>query len=388
MIDFDRILVKTFKGLEEPLKQELSGIGAQNITILNRAVELDGDEETLYRILIYSRLALRVLLPVKQAKIENEDELYEFGRSVNWHEFISLKKTFAIDCVTFHEKMNHNIYLSQRFKDAVVDQYRDTFGLRPDVNPKDPDVLLNLHLDASGQVTVSLDASGKSLNRRGYRISGGEAPLNEVLAAGIIDLSGWDPDTPFVDPMCGSGTLLIEAAFKAKNKAPGLIHDGFGIFNWPYFRKGLWKKIHNEAFHKVRTDIDWIYGCDISKKAVSIASQNIKNARLARNINIKNTPIDRFHYPEPPASIVTNLPYGKRVSDQKTLQKLYEELPGLLKYKAPGYNVSLFTADPNMKKNLKFKEDYSVPLMNGNILSELVRYTMRSPRKKVATGNK
>ncbi len=387
MIEYDRILVKTFKGLEEPLNKELSGIGAQNITNLNRAVECDGDEELLYRILMYSRLALRVLLPVKQGKIANEDELYDFGRSVNWHEYISLKKTFAIDCVTFHDKMNHNIYLSQRFKDAIVDQYRDTFGLRPDVNPKDPDVLLNLHLDASGQVTVSLDASGKSLNRRGYRISGGEAPLNEVLAAGIIDLSGWDPETPFVDPMCGSGTLLIEAAIKAKNKAPGLIHDGFGIFNWPYFRKALWKKIHNEAFNKVRTDVDWIYGCDISKKAVAIASQNIKKVRFAKNISIKNSPMNRFHYPEPPASIVTNPPYGKRVSDQNYLQKLYDELPGLLKYKTPGYKVSLFTADPDMKKNLKLKEEFSVPLMNGNIPSELVQYSIRSSRKKMAAGS-
>ena len=382
MVDIDRILIKTFKGLEEPLKKELTSIGADDISVLNRAVEFPGSEELLYRTLMYSRLALRVLLPVKTGVVDNEDELYELVRTIDWQQFISLKKTFAVECVTFHEKMNHNIYLSQKLKDAVVDQYRDTFGMRPDVNPKDPDILIHLHVDPTGSVTISLDAAGKSLNKRGYRVSGGEAPVNEVLAAGIIDLSGWDPETPFVDPMCGSGTLLIEAAYKAKNKAPGLLHDKLGIFNWPFFRKGLWKKIHDEAFFKVRTDVDWIHGCDISRKAVSVASQNIKKARLSKNIKLKNSAIDRFFYPEPPASIVTNPPYGMRLSEKKEVDKLYEMLPGLLKYKAPGYNVALFSADPEIKKKLALKEEATTALMNGNIPAELIRYSIRDHRKK------
>ncbi len=381
MIPQNRILVKTFKGLEEPLEKELQSIGAQNITQLNRAIEFEGDEDLLMRTLMYSRLALRVLLPITSQKIENEDELYDFGRTLDWHELISLKKTFAIDCVTFHEKLNHNIYLSQRLKDAIVDQYRDKFGMRPDVSPKDPDILLNLHIGSEGEATISLDASGKSLNRRGYRVSGGDAPLNEVLAAGIIDLSEWNPETPFVDPMCGSGTLLIEAAYKAKNKAPGLIHEEFGLFRWPYFRQALWKRIRDEAFHKVRTDVDWIFGADISKKALAIASKNIKKARLSRNIKIKPSSYDRFHYPEAPASLVTNPPYGERLSDQQELNKLYTDLPGILKYKAPGYNVVLFSADKQLKKRIKLKEEAIIPLMNGSIPSELVRYSIRDHRK-------
>lgn len=385
MISNNRILVKTFKGLEVPLKNELREIGAQDITLINRAVEFQGDEELLMRVLMYSRLALRVLMPISVQTIQDEDELYEFGRSINWQELISFKKTFAIDCVTFHEKLNHNIYLSQRLKDAIVDQYRDQFGIRPDVNPKDPDILLNLHIGADGETTISLDASGKSLNRRGYRVSGGDAPMNEVLAAGIIELSDWDPETPFVDPMCGSGTLLIEAAYKAKNKAPGLIHEEFGLFRWPYFRQGLWKRIKDEAFHKVRTDVDWIFGADISKNAVAIASKNIKKARLSRNIKLKQSSYDRFHYPEAPASLVTNPPYGQRISDQKELNELYANLPGLLKYKAPGYNVVLFSADKQMKKQIKLKEEKIISLMNGNIPSELVQFSIRDHRKSKQT---
>lgn len=386
MTQIDRILVKTFKGLETPLEAELQSIGAQDITHLNRAVEFPGEEELLLRVLMYSRLALRVLIPVSTRTISNEDELYEFGRSINWHELISLKKTFAIDCITFHEQMNHNIYLSQRLKDAIADQYRETFGIRPDVDPQEPDILINLHVNPSGDTTISLDASGKSLNRRGYRVSGGEAPLNEVLAAGIIDLSGWDPETSFVDPMCGSGTLLIEAALKAKNKAPGLLHEDLGIFRWPFFRQGLWKHIRDEAFHKVRTDVDWIHGTDISKKAAGIAKKNIKTARLSRNIQLKSGPYDRFHYPEAPASLVTNLPFGKRIADQKYLDELYSKLPRVLKYKTPGYNVALFTSDKDIKKRIKLKEDQVFPLMNGSIPCELLRYTIRDHRKKEVSG--
>ena len=384
MIDFDRIVVKTFKGLEEPLIRELTAIGAEKPSALKRAVECTGDEELLYRILMYSRLALRVLLPVKEADVEDEDQLYEFGRSIDWQEILSMHKTFAVDTVSFHEQLNHQIYLSQRLKDAVVDQFRDKYGMRPNVNPQEPDLLINLHLAPSGRATISLDASGKSLNRRGYRVSGGDAPLNEVLAAGIIDLSGWDPETPFVDPMCGSGTLLIEAALKAKNKAPGFFHKDLGIFHWPYFRNGLWKKIHDEAFHRVRTDVNWIYGNDISRKAVAIASKNIKQARLVRNIKLQLGPMDRFHYPPGPATIVTNPPYGERMSQHKELNELYKQLPGMLKHKAAGYNVALFTADKEMKKRVKLKEEELTQLMNGSIPSELVRYSIRDHRRKEA----
>ncbi|MEX0780079.1 MAG: THUMP domain-containing protein [Balneolales bacterium] len=371
-----KLFAKTLQGLEPLLKEELEQFGGKNIVVQTRGLEFEGDEEALYRILINSTLALRVLLPIASTKIENEDELYDFVKTVDWHDHIGLKNTFAFDSVTFHEEMNHNVYLAQKSKDAIVDQYRETFEVRPNVDPKDPDVLINLHISREGECHLALDASGRSLNQRGYRVSGGDAPLNEVLAAGLIKLSGWDPETPFVDPMCGSGTLIIEAAFMAKNKPPGLVNEKFGLQKWAWFRKGLWTMLMDEAKSRLRKDIDWIEGSDISPKQVDVAKQNLRKARLTKNVRVRLKPFDNIWIPEKKGTIIINLPYGERIGEKEKLAGLYPQIAKKLKFKARGYKVCFFTGDPEFKNLISLTPDKITPMMNGTIPCEFLEYTI------------
>ncbi|MEX2402601.1 MAG: THUMP domain-containing protein, partial [Balneolales bacterium] len=371
-----KLFAKTLQGIEPQLKEELERFGGKNIVIQNRGLEFEGDEEALYRILINSTLALRVLLPLASAKIENEQELYDFVRTINWHDHIGLKNTFAFDSVTFHEEMNHNVYLAQKSKDAIVDQYRETFEIRPNVDPKNPDVLINLHISREGECHLALDASGRSLNQRGYRMSGGDAPLNEVLAAGLIKLSGWDPETPFVDPMCGSGTLIIEAAFMAKNKPPGLVNDKFGIQKWSWFRKGLWTMMIDEAKARLRKDVNWIEGSDINPKQIDVAKQNVRKARLTKNVRVRLKPFENVWIPEKKGTIIINLPYGERIGEKEKLAELYPQIAKKLKFKARGYKVCFFTGDPEFKNLISLTPDKITPMMNGTIPCEFIEYSI------------
>lgn len=385
-----KLFAKTLQGLEELLKEELEAFGGKNILLRKRGIEFEGDEEALYRILINSTLALRILMPVASAKIGNEEELYDFVRTVNWHDYIGLKKTFAFDSVTFHETMNHNVFLAQKSKDAIVDQYRDTFGIRPDVDPKNPDVLINLHISAEGECHLALDASGRSLNQRGYRVSGGDAPLNEVLAAGLIKLSGWNPETPFIDPMCGSGTLLIEAALMAKNKPPGLVNEHFGLQKWSWFRKGLWTMMIDETKSRLRKDVNWIEGSDINPRQIDVAKQNIRKARLTKNIRVRVKPFDAVWIPEKKGTIIINLPYGERLGEKEKLAKLYPELAKKLKFKARGYKVCIFTGDPEFKNLVSLTPEKITPLINGTIPCEFIEYRIREddgpPKERRSSG--
>lgn len=361
-------------GLEQVLNEELLEIGVKNTELQNRGVSFSADEGTLYRVLMHTRTALRVLIPIGTGNVNNEQELYDFIRTINWHDYLSLKHTFAIDCLSFHPVMNHNIFLSQKSKDAIVDQFRDKYDLRPDVNPKEPDILVNIHIDSNGLVTVSLDASGMSLNQRGYRVASGPAPLNEVLAAGIIRMTGWNTETPFIDPMCGTGTFLIEAALMAKKKAPGLLHNRFGILRWPGFRQLLWKEVQKEAREMTRKDIDWIYGSDINDRAIDSTIKNLKRARLTQNVKVRVGRVDQIYVPEGNGLILMNPPYGERIGDMTNLHALYPRIGDMLKKYATGYKAAIFTGDPKFKKLMGLKTKKRTPLINGKIECELLEY--------------
>lgn len=378
LLQQQHFFAKTFAGLESLLEQEIQELGGRDVQPHTRGVSFTADEESLYRVLFHTRLALRVLLPVASGQVDDQQQLYEFVRSVEWHDYLTLKTSFAFDCVTMHRELNHQVYLSQLSKDALVDQFREKYGVRPDVDPDRPDILINLHVARDGTCNLSLDASGDSLNQRGYRESGGEAPLNEVLAAALIRMSGWDPETPFVDPMCGSGTLLIEAALIAKNKAPALLErsQGYGIQRWPFFRKALWNRIRGEAIEKVRKDVDWIQGCDANPEAVSLARKNINKARLNRNISVSSRPFEKMWIPSGPGTILVNPPYGKRVGEKKQLEQLYPQLPGLLKKKARGYTVCFITADPELRKHMPMKPEKTVAVMNGPLECAFLKYSI------------
>lgn len=372
-----QFFAKSLPGFEQLLADEIMEIGATNTTIKNRGVYFNTDEGGMYNVLANTRLALRILVPVVEGDISNEDELYQLVQSVDWHDHLSMKHTFAIDTVTFHREMNHNIFLSQKTKDAIADQFTEKYGVRPDVNPKNPDIQVHLHINQNGFASISLDASGHSLNQRGYRTAGGRAPLNEVLAAGLIKMTGWDPDTHFIDPMCGSGTLLIEAALMAKRKAPALLDQEFGIQKWPYFREGLWKHVMDEANSKVRRDVDWIEGGDSDKFAYELARKNIRQARLSHNISLKNRELERVFIPEGSGVILTNPPYGNRLGERQKLIPLYKSLGNTMKRKGRGYTFGVITADPDFKDHIPLKPEKIEHVMNGPIECEFITFAIK-----------
>lgn len=365
---------KTMPGLEQVLVDELRALGAQTTTLANRGVSFSGTDELLYRVLLHIRTALRILKPLAEKSVNNEQELYDFVSSVDWLQQMSVKNTFAIDCLSFHPTMNHNIFLSQKSKDAIVDQFRSKFGVRPSVDPKSPDVLINIHIAPDGKTVISLDASGKSLNQRGYRVATGPAPLNEVLAAGLIKMTGWKPETTFIDPMCGTGTFLIEAALMAKNKAPGLLHDDYGIQKWPTFRSTLWKALQDEAREMVRKDVDWIFGSDFNDRAIDSTIKNLKKARLTKNVKVRVGNVERIYIPEGPGLIIMNPPYGERIGDSNTLKELYPRIGNMLKRNATGYKVAILTGDKDFRKLFGLKHNARTQVLNGRIECDFLQY--------------
>lgn len=367
---------KTLPGLEGVLLEELTRLGATEARAGNRGVSFAAEDEALYRILIHTRLALRVLVPLTQGHVTSEQEIYDLARSVTWHEHMRRTNTFAIETVTLHPEINHSAFLNMKTKDAVADAFRERFGERPSVNVDKPDVLIHLHLGADGEASLYLDASGRSLNQRGYRTNAWKAPLNEVLAAGVIVLSGWDPDTPFFDPMCGSGTLLIEAALMAKRKAPGLVNGDFGVTRWPAFRKALWQGLMMEARTQVRRDVDWIHGGDIDPGAVKATIANLKAASLARNVHVKVASVEKSWVPEGKGMILCNPPYGDRLGDREDARALVPLIQQMMKTKAAGYKVGFLTGDPKFKKLIGLREDKAFELKNGPLDVELLMYTV------------
>lgn len=361
-------------GLEQVLLDELQSMGAENTILANRGVSFSGTDDLLYRILLHVRTALRILKPLAEQTVHNEQELYDFVSTVDWLQQMSVKNTFAIDCLSFHPTMNHNIFLSQKSKDAIVDQFRKKFGIRPSVDPKTPDVLINIHISPDGKTVISLDASGKSLNQRGYRVATGPAPLNEVLAAGLIKMTGWNPETTFIDPMCGTGTFLIEAALMAKNKAPGLLHDDYGIQKWPTFRSTLWKSLQDEARDMVRKDVDWIFGSDFNDRAIDSTIKNLKKARLTKNVKVRVGNVERIYIPEGTGLIIMNPPYGERIGDSDSLKELYPRIGNMLKRNAKGYKAAILTGDPEFRKLIGLKYNARTQVLNGRIECDFLQY--------------
>lgn len=376
------LFVKTLMGLEEALSDELAGLGARDLKIGKRGVSCVADEETLYSILISSRVAIRVLVHLAEANISTEQDLYDWVRTLPWQDYLSLKHTFAVDVVSFHPQMNHTVFLAQKTKDAIVDTFRDIYGERPNVNPKDSDLRINLHISNNGDAHIALDASGRSMNQRGYREKAGKAVINEVLAAGLISLSKWDPETPFIDLMCGSGTFVIEAAMIAKNRAPALLNDNFGLKRWPFFRETLWQRLMREAARAERRDVDWIFGSDIDAGMIRMAGQNIQKARLSRNITLVNKSFEKIWIPEGGGVIISNPPYGEHIGNSEYLKKMYEELGRVLRYKAIGYKAWFITPDPEFKKSVPMKPGKIYNVLNGTIPCEYISYSIGPKKKK------
>lgn len=369
-----KLLAKTFHGLENVLAKELAGIGATNITPQRRAVAFEGDKEVLYKANLHLRTALRILVPIYNFKADTEIELYNKIHSYDWSQHMSNKQTFAIDSVAFGDIFNHSKFLSLKAKDAIVDQFREKTGDRPSVDAENPDISINIHV-SENKFTVSLDSSGESLHRRGYRDSRHKAPLNEALAAGMILLAEWSKETPLYDPMCGSGTIVMEAAMIACNIPPAWHRKHFCFMAWKDFDKDLWKSIRDEAEKKIEHPRTYIAGNDIDMKAVDMAKLASLEFRLNREISITKGAFEEQDPPFRRGIIITNPPYGERLK-KTDIFAFYKKIGSTLKHKYAGYDVWVISSNEDAIYRIGLKTSEKHILYNGPLECQYLKYEL------------
>lgn len=384
------MVAKTFAGLENVLAGEIRALGALNVQTGKRMVSFEGSLETLYKANLYCRTALRILKPFYKFNAKTPEELYEKAKAFDWSSLMTLDKTFAIDTTAYSEEFTHSRYVTYRIKDAIVDWFKDRYGAdkRPGVRLQDADVMINVHISGT-EVTLSLDSSGESLHKRGYRVAQTEAPINEVLAAGIILMSGWDGATPFVDPMCGSGTFLCEAAMIAANIAPGIYRRGFAFEHWKDFDSELFDRLYSDDSAE-RPVTCKIIGADISPKAIAIAEANLKSAGLAKYVDLQVMPIARWsEAPQPAGVVVTNPPYGERIS-APDMDALYETIGSKLKHVFTGYHAWIIGYRDEYFRKIGLAPSQRIPLFNGSLECELREYVIFDGDRKsfVASGGR
>lgn len=365
------LIAKTFMGLEPVLAKELTQLGANNVQIGRRMVSFTGDKEMMYRANFSLHTAIRVIKPIKHFKAQSADDVYDEVKKIDWSQYLDLKKSFAVDSVVFSEEFRHSKFVSYKVKDAIVDQFREKTGQRPNISVANPDIRLNMHI-AEDRCTLSLDSSGESLHRRGYRQESVEAPLNEVLAAGMILMTGWQGDTDFIDPMCGSGTLLVEAALIARNIAPGVFRKGYAFEKWPDFDADLFDRIYNDDSQE-REFTHHIYGYDIDMKAVQKANLNVRAAGLTKDISVELADFKDFKQPNDKAIMVTNPPYGERISTPDLLGT-YRMIGETLKHNFKNNDAWVLSYREECFDQIGLKPSIKIPLYNGSLECEFRKY--------------
>lgn len=372
------MLAKTMFGFEEILAEELSELGAQNIKKMNRAVSFKGDKGFMYKANLNLRTALRILKPIAHFQAHNQEELYRRLSEINWEKILDSRATFSTHATVHSEVFTHSKYASLVMKDAIADKFRKKFGFRPNVDPKNPDVTINLHI-AKHTCTVSLDSSGDSLHKRGYKLDAVTAPMNEVLAAGLILLSDWNRISDFHDPMCGSGTLILEAALIAYNIPPNIFKERFGFEGWKDFDKDLWSKIKEVSLNKEKQYSGRITGCDNFQKAVRISRNNIENALMQDDIKVKNC--DFFEEEINTGTfVIFNPPYGERINIG--VKNFYEKVGSTLKHNYEGCTVWIISSDIENMKLIGLKPDRKIKVMNGELECSFRKFEIYKGSKK------
>ena len=376
------IVAKTFSGLEDLLFDEIKEAGGKNLRLIKRGVRFEGDEEVLYRCLLSLRTVLRLLVPVFSFKAHTEKDLYFKVKKLPWEDFLELEQTFAIDCVTNSRVFNHSKFVSLRVKDAICDRFRDNNNnKRPDVNVRNPDLPINVHI-SDLDVTILLDVSGFSLHQRGYRTSEHKAPLNEALAAGILMLSGWDKKTDLFDPMCGSGTILIEAAMIAQNIAPRLFSTKkFALEKWDNFDPQLWKSIKKELKQDIEPTSVKIYGADISLKYIQMARFALKDGAVDDIVSVEHADFFKTKNKLSQGFILSNPPYGERLKEDDIIS-FYKEIGNTLKREYRGFEAWILSSNFLALKFVGLKPSKKIPLKNGPLDVKLQKYEMYDGSKK------
>jgi putative N6-adenine-specific DNA methylase len=376
-----QLIAKTLAGLEEVLEQEIIELGGKNIIPLKRAVQFEGDLEMLYRANYELRTAVRVLQPIASFEVENEQELYDQVQTINWQEYMSVDDTLAIDGAVASPYFNHSQYVALKTKDAIVDQFRSKIGRRPNVDVNNPDLRLNVHI--GGNVcNLSLDSSGSSLHKRNYRVVNTFAPLNEVLAAGMIKLSGWNGDTDFIDPMCGSGTLLIEAALIAYNIPCQLVRKDFAFMNWANFDPALWRQVKQNARLRQKAFAHKIIGSDIDLEAIKACRENISEIRLDSKIRVQQQDFADFELENNNGGImIINPPYGERM-EEDNINEMYSMMGDKMKKMFTGFDVWIISSNYGALKNIGLRTSRKIPLYNGSLDCKFQKYEMYMGSKK------
>lgn len=363
-----QMLAKTFKGLEEVLAKELVELGANNVQIERRAVSFTGDKRMLYIANFCLRTASRILVPIAQFKARHTDDIYEQVKQIDWSEYMTTKMTFQIDATVYSDYFRHSQFVTYRVKDAIVDWWMERGGVRPSVKLTNPDLYLNVHIGGD-IVTVSLDSSGESLHKRGYRVANTQAPINEALAAGMLLLAGWRGQGDFYDPMCGSGTLLIEAALIARNIAPGIYRNGFAFEKWANFDADLFEDVYSDDSRE-REFTHKIYGSDAGFYAVQTAMKNIESAGLQRDIEVKQIRVQELRLAEKEtegALVMINPPYGERLAQDKDVMNLYKDMGTALKHQFSGATAWIISSNDEALKCIGLRPAKRVRLVNGDL---------------------
>lgn len=375
-----KMIAKTFFGFEEILAKELQQLGAQEVEQGVRMVSFKGDKGFMYKANIALRTALKILKPIYNFRAYNEASLYKGMQTLDWSQYLSANQTFVIDVTLFSDHFNHSQFVALKAKDAIVDQFRDKFGKRPSIDKDHPDVRINLHIH-NEQVSVALDTSGASLHHRGYRTATNIAPINEVLAAGMLLLSGWDGSSDFLDPMCGSGTILAEAAMIACNIPANINRKEFAFEKWNDWDNDLFDKIIDSLMSKTREFHYTIKGTDKAPSAVMKAKDNIRNANLEEYVTItEENFFDSQKETRGPLHMVFNPPYGERLDIQ--MERFYREIGDTLKQSYPNTNAWFITANLEALKFVGLKPSRKIKLFNGKLEARLVKYEMYEGSKR------
>ena len=378
-----RFIATTLFGLENVLASELSDLGAEDIKILNRAVGFSGSLVLMYKANLCLRTALRILMHLKSFRVKDEDQLYNELLKIEWESLFDEHHSIAVTPVINSPVFRHSRYIAQKSKDAIVDRFRKTTGIRPSVNLNNPDIAINIHID-SYQVNVSLDSSGSPLFKRGYRIDTHPASMNEVLAAGMIKLSGWENETDscLIDPMCGAGTIALEAAMISLKIYPYIFRTSYSFFNWKYFDQGLFTLV-KEKIPKPISSNRRIYASDNTDTAINKSLNNIRNAGLQDIISLTKIDFFKSTPPEKKGTLIMNPPYGERLSNDDPNQ-FFRMIGKTLKYKYTGYNTWIISSNNQAMKYIGLRPEKKVFLFNGDLKCCFNKYSIYEGSRKIS----
>ena len=373
------ITLKTFYGFEDVLKEELAELGFPDAIKLNRAVQITGTWRDVYYLNVHLRCALSVLVQVKKFRIRDEDDLYTQAMKIDWTKYFDVKKTFAVKGAVYSDFFKHSQYPFLLVKDAIVDTFRKNLNDRPDVNTKKPQVMFDVYIN-NKEVTISLNTSGAPLFQRGYRDEAGLAPMNEVAAAGLIRMSGWDRKSAFVDPFCGSGTFLIEAALMAANLPATLERHHFAFKNFANFDEEIWNEIQ-DAIPKRITELPClIVGSDKNAEMVMKARRNLRRLPIGRFVKVNADSFQESKSPAESGVMITNPPYGERMGDE--IEELYEELGDWMKTEMQGFSCWIVSSNMEAFKFVGLRPDRKVKVFNGSLECSFRKYEIYEGSKK------